>query len=352
MTRRKIFGIIIAIVLLGSLFLGCIGDEESKENGENGEPEEKDKITVILSNKEQKTILLSDLSKMTTVERKVSFQNKLGNFGDQSNYKAVLIKDILAASSSSTRSESSKSIMKPGDTLRITANDDWTQEYCYYNIYPPDSWHQFQGDFCLAYAMDGTVAPDWETGPMSVFLPLDGKYSSEDCNATSAPGQGYFKSISAGARFVRNVEKIEVISNSVDEWEIKLSGAISETFTKTDFEMLEHYYSSSITNDTGSIWSGVPLWHIIGRIDDSGSIRGEGAFNETKSIAGYDVQLTAGDDYSITISSDIIAKNDTLILTTKVDNNEIPIDMKPARLMGNGLKTSQMVYNIVEINIK
>ena len=354
MTKYKIFEIVISLMLLCALFLGCVGDDGSDDNGENGEPDKKEKITVILPDKEQKTIFYSDLSKMTSIERNVSFQNKLGNFVDDSRYKAVPIKDILAASSSGTRTRGnpSNSVMKPGDTLKIIANDGWTQEYCYYNVYPPDSWYRFQGDFCLAYAMDGTSAPDWETGPMSVFLPLDCRYSSEDCNATSAPDQGYFKSISAGARFVKNVEKIEVISNSVDEWEIELSGAISETFTKTDFEMLEFYYSSSVVNDTGSVWSGVPLWHIVGRIDDDGPIRGEGVFNETKNKEGYEIKITAGDSYSNTITSSLIAKNDKIILVSKINDLPLSDDKKPVRIFGEGLKKSQMVGNIVKIELE
>jgi len=331
------------LLLLLSSFLGCLESGEDEKDDDDKDKKDDIILTVILPDKTQKEFTLTDLENLTTVEGKVMYQNKFGNYGDEVTYKAILIKDILTATSTS-------SIMKPGDKLSISAFDGYTQDFCYYNVYPPDHWYRYQGAFGLAISADGESVPDWTDGPMSVMLPKDGKYSQDDSNATSAPGQGYFKNPSGGARFIRNSAKIEVISNNVDEWSLELSGELTEQFTKTDYEILEGYYPSSFTNDTGATWTGVPLWRVLGRIDDN-TPRGEFAFNETLSASGYDVLLTAGDDYSKNITSSLISKNDKMILASTLNSAELPEKNRPVWVVGEGLKTNQMVFNVVKIEI-
>jgi hypothetical protein len=339
--RAKIFSLMLIAILLISISLGCISqDENGDDDEENGGKEAI--LKVLSANQVEKSFSLEELQKITSVERKVSYQNKFGNYNDESTYKAVLIKDILSTSGFD---------LKPGDTLKISASDGYTQEFNYYNVYPPDHWFKYQGVFGIAYEFNGQAVPDWTEGPMSVMLPDDNKYSQDDCNATSAPGQGYFKNPSGGARFIRNSAKIEIISNNIDEWEVELSATLSEEFSKTDFEILEGYYPSSYTNSTGAVFTGVPLWRILGRIDDS-TPRGVAAFNETKSKSGYEVWITAGDDYSKNITSSLISKNDKIILASQLNSAELPEKNRPVWVVGEGLKTSQMVFNVIKIEIK
>jgi hypothetical protein len=145
--------------------------------------------------------------------------------------------------------------------------------------------------------------------------------------------------------------KIEIITNNEDDWKVELSGVLTEQFSKTDFEILEAYYQSSYENSTGATWTGVPLWRIIGRIDDD-TPRGETAFNESKSNSGYDIWITAGDDYSKNITSTLISKNDKIILASQLNSAELPEKNRPVWVVGEGLKTSQMVFNVIKIEIK
>jgi hypothetical protein len=338
--KHKVIVLLILSLLLISAGLGCFGqDEKNRDN----EKDDKVELKLIMPDKTEKSFTTDDLQNFNPIERNVSYQNKMGNYNDICNYKAVLMKDLLSSVSVN---------FNPGDTIRITAEDGYSQKYCYYNVYPPSSWYQFQGDFGIAYELNGETIPSWKDGPMPVFLPEDNKYSQEDCNATSALGQGYFKNPSAGARFVRNTVKIEVISNNVEEWGVDLSGVLTETIKKTDFEMMEYYYKASFINESNASFTGVPLWHLLGRVDDLGPIRGENAFNMTMSATDYKVKIIAGDDYSITLTSTELAKNNKILLTNQLDGSELPDDKKPLWLVGEGLKTSQMVFNVVKIEIQ
>ncbi len=342
--KSKKIVLLIICLLLASIGLGCFGQEETEKN--------KDKdggtvLTVILADGTEKTFSLTDLEEMEFVERQVEYQNQLGNFVGEGIYKAVLIKDILFSASNSLA-------LKPGDSLKISAKDDYYQEYCYYNIYPTDYWYSFQGDFGIAYSKDGESVGDWSEGPLSVFLPEDNEYTLEDCNATSAVGQGFSVYKSAGARYVKNVVKLEVITNQANEWQVELKGELSEQFSKTDFEILEQYNSAVYTDkETGDIWSGVPLWRILGRVDDSGPIRDEGMFNEVLAAKDYKIEIKAGDGYSKELSSKLLSKNDEIILADKVNGKLISeVKHKPLRVVGSGLTSGQMVGNVVEISLE
>jgi hypothetical protein len=339
---------IIILLLLSSIVVGCIGpDDDGNGNGDN----DKKLITVILGPGEEVDFDSFEMEKMKTIEGSVSFQKKSGNYGEVAKYKVIPMKEILAEAVKVLSKAGSEPIMKPGDNLKVSASDGYSHEFNYYNIYPPESWYQFQGDFGLGISLNDESIPNWQDGPMTVLLPEDGKYSSEDSNATSAPGQGYFNTISAGARFVRNVAKIEVISNSVDEWTVNLTGSISEMLSKTDFEMLEHYYKVEFTDNDSHVWSGVPLWRIIGRVDDQDAFRGESAFNETISNTGYNISVIATDDYSKSFSSSFTAKNNKILLANRMDGELLDDDNKPLKLVGSDLENKQMVRNIKEIKI-
>jgi DMSO/TMAO reductase YedYZ molybdopterin-dependent catalytic subunit len=338
--KTKIFSTLITTLLLITISLGCISSDDEEDN-----EDKKTILTVVLPDLTEKEFTLSDLEDMTGVECQGEYQNRLGNMGGKGTYKAALVKDILAESTSNQ-------FMKPGDTLNIIAEDGYTQEFCYYNVYPPDNWYKYQGHLGIAYSFNGKSLDDWSDGPMSVMLPEDNVFTLDDCNATSAAGQGFHTSSSAGARFIKNVAKIEIINNNVDEWSIELKGTLTETFTKTDFEILEQYYQTNYTDKDGNVWSGVPLWRILGRVDDSGPVRGEDMFNETLANNGYQVEVTASDEYSKEIASQILLKNDEIILANMVNNQLITEEKhKPLRVVGESLTSGQMVGKIAKITI-
>jgi 3',5'-cyclic AMP phosphodiesterase CpdA len=156
---------------------------------------------VIRGRNEDLTLTIDDLMQLPTIEGFSSFQNQLENWHGQGVYKGVKISDLLALVGGMTTE----------NTLRVTANDGYQQEFCYGNVYPNESWYQLQGDMILAYSYNGTTVPDWSTGLRLAMLPEDGQYSNGDCLQTSAPGMGCDIYLSAGARWVRYTQIIEVV---------------------------------------------------------------------------------------------------------------------------------------------
>ena len=156
---------------------------------------------LIVGNDEHVTLSIDDLLLMDSIQGFSSFQNQFGNWRGQGTYKGVQIATLIELVDGINHTSK----------LRIVANDGFEQIYCYWNIYPNASWYDLQGDMILAYSYNNSVVPDWNDGFRLVMLPQDGAYSNEDCIATSAAGMGCQIYESAGARWVRWVQVIEVI---------------------------------------------------------------------------------------------------------------------------------------------
>lgn len=142
-----------------------------------------------------------ELLAMAMVEGMSSYENLYGNVGGLGYYEGVTFASLLDLVGG----------LQDGEVLRVTSSDGYYQDFGYLNIYPDDAWLGLQGQMTLALWFDNTTMPDWEDGPRIAFLPDDGFYSNEDCEATSYPGQGYDLYPSAGARWAKNVFSIAIL---------------------------------------------------------------------------------------------------------------------------------------------
>ncbi len=145
-------------------------------------------------------LTLDDLKSMEAVSGHSSYQNFFWNWRGEGDYVGVLVSDLV---------EKIEQI-GPGDNITVHSTDGYNQTYCYENVYNDWPDPSIQGDMILAYEFNGTSIPEWTDGPMIVFLPEDGAYSNFDCLNTSCPGQGGNVYLSAGSRWVRNVERIVI----------------------------------------------------------------------------------------------------------------------------------------------
>jgi len=147
---------------------------------------------------EDVTLSLDDLLAMEAMSGFSSFQNQYDNWRGQGIYSGVDISDLIELVGG----------MTINDTLIVQSFDGYTQEFGYSNVYPNTTWAEIQGPMILAYSYNGTLVLDWTDGMRLVMMPSDGGYSNLDAIQTSESDDV----ISAGARWVRFVSSIEVIS--------------------------------------------------------------------------------------------------------------------------------------------
>jgi len=147
---------------------------------------------------EDVTLSLDDLLAMEAMSGFSSFQNQYDNWRGQGIYSGVDISDLIELVGG----------MTINDTLIVQSFDGYTQEFGYSNVYPNTTWAEIQGPMILAYSYNDTLVLDWTDGMRLVMMPSDGGYSNLDAIQTSESDDV----ISAGARWVRFVSSIEVIS--------------------------------------------------------------------------------------------------------------------------------------------
>jgi len=161
-------------------------------------------LDLVVSGKEKDAVIPPEqLMVMATKAAKVAFQNRLGNYRGEGVYRGVPVSSLVEMVGG----------IEEGEALRVCATDGYCQLYDRCNVWPDEcGWYERQGEMVLAVEYEGTTLPEWDDGYRVAFLAPDGVFDNQDCEATSAPGQGCDVYDSAGARCVRNVVRLEVVT--------------------------------------------------------------------------------------------------------------------------------------------
>ncbi|MEA2075466.1 MAG: PGF-CTERM sorting domain-containing protein [Euryarchaeota archaeon] len=141
-------------------------------------------------------------------------------------------------------------------------------------------------------------------------------------------------------------------------WNLDLVGAVTETVTKTKFEdgVACGHYANWTDPDTGDFWEGIPLWLLVGWVDDDIQ-HGTDAFNDALAAEGYSVKVISGDGWSTSLDSADITRNDGYIVANKLNGSVLP-ELTPSgkpcwplHLKGAAVSGGQQVGNIVKIEL-
>ena len=148
---------------------------------------------------------------------------------------------------------------------------------------------------------------------------------------------------------VRFVAKVEAKLLSAD-WTLHLQGATTEEMDRATFESgaAPNCHGKTWTDDKAQEWVGIPLWLLVGRVDDA--IRHDGpAFNDALAAKGYTVDVVATDGYTATFDAARIKRNDNILVADVVNGNPLPDQYFPLRLVGSDLSGKEMVGKIAKI---
>ncbi|TFG31153.1 hypothetical protein EU528_06940 [Candidatus Thorarchaeota archaeon] len=199
--------LIIAIVLSGTAMIGLVLLQPSGNDSSNYF------VTIAGPNEMSRNVTLSEMLLLDTISRNSSYQNTYGNVGGIGIYTGVRVASLLDLIGGMNNSQ----------TLRVVAEDGYSQSFNRSKVYPNETIHDIQGDMILAYQYEGLTIPDYEDGFRLAFLPEDGYYSNEDANATTDPNPA-----AAGPQWVSNVVRLELLENIYTE-----TLAVNETFLRT-----------------------------------------------------------------------------------------------------------------------
>jgi DMSO/TMAO reductase YedYZ molybdopterin-dependent catalytic subunit len=135
-------------------------------------------------------------------------------------------------------------------------------------------------------------------------------------------------------------------------WTLHLHGAISQPVDRASFQSCgsPSCHGTAWTDENGQNWVGVPLWLLVGEVDDNNS-HNTGAFNDALADAGYTVDVTGNDNATVTLDSKLIKRNNKIIVAFTVNDAELPEQYYPLRLVGSGLDKTQMIGKVEMIQL-
>jgi DMSO/TMAO reductase YedYZ molybdopterin-dependent catalytic subunit len=257
--------------------------------------------------------------------------------------------------------------MGSGTEITFVGIDGYETKLSYSSIYTNPAVQARQGDTILAWYADGNEVPDYSDGIRLFFTPEDTIYSQWDMHETLPENYWHYYYDSATATMYPScaglsakwVTTIKIYSEPEEDWTLELDGTtiggINYTVSKNYFEQAlacqfgaEH--KASYTDSKSRVWEGMPLWFLAGFVDDADK-HSDTAFNDTLALAGYDVIVKAGEDYSSIIQSEDTIRNGNFIVANTLNGTLIPeTDSSwPLRLVGDNVTSSETVKGITDI---
>jgi DMSO/TMAO reductase YedYZ molybdopterin-dependent catalytic subunit len=136
------------------------------------------------------------------------------------------------------------------------------------------------------------------------------------------------------------------------EWTLHMEGAIADDVDRGTFESCAaaNCHGVSWKDEKAQEWTGVPLYLLAGRVDDTNK-HGTGAFSRDVAAKGYKVEVENGDGSKTTLDAASIIDKKDILVAYQVNGNPLGDWDFPLRLVGNGLKESEMVGKIATIRL-
>jgi hypothetical protein len=219
-------------------------------------------------------------------------------------------------------------------------NDDLAARNYEVKVISTDGWSAVFDSAEMARSSDYLVANTFNGDPLPT-LTEGGKISWP----LHLVGAGITKEDgSLGGRSIGSIARIELnnLPEPVEGWTLSMLGEVGDTITQQEFEdglactMSGHLVE--YTDIDGNTWSGVPLWVLLGAIDDI-ELSDHWTFNDEVAATGYTVKITAADGFSKTYSGTTIARNNSYIIANEMNGE--PLDSAfPLRLVGSGVTKS------------
>ncbi|MBK8417307.1 hypothetical protein [Candidatus Villigracilis saccharophilus] len=279
-------------------------------------------ILEIVGLNESKFLTMEELKALPVTEGYAGLKSSTGKITPPVIFKGVALKDLAGFIGGMDETTGFNVVAEDG--YSITYSFDQLQNGSFI-AYDPATGEELKNPVeltaILAYEVDGK--------------PFDAK---QDGALRLAIVSAELNQVTDGHWSVKWVNKLEVKSLGA-EWALHLVGALSEDTDRVSVESCgaPQCHGSSWTDDKAQEWAGVPLWLFVGSVDDE--IEHEGpAFNDALAEAGYSVDVIANDGYTVTFDAARLNRNDNILVAYKVNENPLPDEFFPLRLVGSDLE--------------
>ena len=279
-------------------------------------------------------LTMAQLKALPVTEGQGGIKSSTGKITVPEPFKGVALKDLV------------KTLGVPFDSsmgVSITAEDGYSMTF---------SYDQVMNGAYTAY--DPALGNELTThDPLTAIIAYE--HNGQPLNTTE---EGVLRLVVVSARndqvvdghwSVKWVNKVEVKPVG-QAWTLDLQGAISSPVTRDSFQSCgsPSCHGTSWQDQNGQNWVGVPLWLLVGEVDD-GDSHSDKAYNRVQADAGYTVDIVGGNGYKVTLDSQTIKLNNQILVAFQVNDGELPEKYYPLRLVGTGLQNNQMVGQVARI---
>lgn len=292
-------------------------------------------VLEIIGLTETKSLTMEEVKALPVTEGYAGMKSSTGKITPPVKFKGVALKDLAEFIGGMDETTGFNAVAEDG--YSITYSYDQIQNGTFV-AYDPATGTELKNPVkltaILAYEADGKPLDPKQDGVLRLAI------VSEELNQ-----------VTDGHWAVKWITTFEV-KNMGAEWSLQLDGAISKPIDRVSIESCgaPQCHGTSWTDDKAQEWVGVPLYLFVGSVDDE--IEHEGpAFNDALADAGYNVDVVAADGYTVTFDALRVKRNKDILVAYKVNDNPLPENLFPLRLVGNGLEKSEMVGMIAEINV-
>jgi hypothetical protein len=185
------------------------------------------------------------------------------------------------------------------------------------------------------------LAPPMGDGPLRLWFALD---------TQTTPGY-----VVDGDWIVKWVERIRVTGTVVQQWTVNVKGP-KKTYklTRKDFESCTaaSCHKQATVKLNGHKYQGLPLYLLVGKVDDNKSMNNWGDFNAGLAKKGYWIDVR-NSKRKISVNSKLIAGRTTkVILAWRLDGKELSGANAPLWLVGPKLKSTQRINAIKNVSLR
>ena len=316
---------ICVIAILGLVFVAGCGGSGAAGGGAA--------LTVVGFNG-SKDYTLDQIQHMPSTEGYAGIKSSTGRITPPVLMKGVLLEDLFKEVGGLSDDAAVSVVAKDGYEMTMSVSQLKSGDFITYDMATGDEKKtQDPLKVILAYEIQGKPIDPTTEGPLRMVI--------------ISPKQ---EQVTDGHWSVKWVNKLQEKS-IVKDWTLSLKGAMDLQIDRATFESGANKgcHGQEWTDSDGKRWTGIPLYLLVGRVDDELS-HGGPAYNRDLAKAGYQVKITSSDGSSVEVSSKTMYYKTDLIVAYMLDGEPLPDEYWPLRLVGNGIDKADMIGKISEID--
>jgi hypothetical protein len=323
---KKTISMTFWVILIAIILVSCNG-------GYSQTPASSNQVILTITNADKSITLTSnDFKAIGMTSGFGGIKTTTGRISGPKQYAGVSLTDLIKLVHTSDEPVSVQVEAEDGYAISFSSNQLSKGDFI---TYDPSSGEQNKIDglkVILASEQDGQLLNKENDGTLRLQI------ISEKANQVT---DGHWS-----VKFINRL----VIKPLLQEWSLKLEGAIAETIDRATFEAgtAEKCHQVIWTDTLANKWMGIPLWLLVGKVDDQNS-HGTGAFNDALAKSGYTVEVVSKSGKSVNFTSQEVARNNNLLIAYLQNDNPLTDKDFPLRLVGDGVPKGSDIGQIEKI---